>query len=464
MASVIKPGDTIQIDINGCGHRGEGVGRLANLAVFVPNTIPGEQVSCRVTEVKKTFARASLLEIIRRAPARMDPHCNAFSLCGGCHLQHIDYSQQLQFKADQVDQALRRLGKLEGYHLRPVIGMDYPWHYRNKAFFHVASDQSNIQLGFFQEASHALGGNVECALLPKDMVSLARDLEQLLNCKEIREGLFHDGKCQLIGVVIRQGLATGEVMLVLVTTSASLSLQGIAATLMEDRTELVSVMQNIKDPDSGLPVGENNLLLGGRDHIMELVGEFQFMISPGSFFQVNSIMAENLFNLVAETAALSPKDSAVDLYCGTGAISLFLAKSAGLVYGVETFEKAVEDAEKNAWLNGIENVRFLPGEAEAVLPDLYSNGFRPEVVVLDPPRQGCSSRVLETVINMEPQRIVYVSCNPATLARDLSYLAAHNYSIGVVQPVDMFPHTYHVECIVQIKRVETRGLSRGRGY
>jgi len=453
--SLLRPGDVINIDIEGTGYRGEGVGRLAKFVVFVPDTVPGEQVSCKVTEVKKNFARASLLHVIRPSPARIDPYCSDFTLCGGCHYQHIEYSKQLQIKAEQLDQALRRIGKLDGYHLRPIIGMDNPWHYRNKAYFHVTSDKGNIKLGFFQAASHTLGGNIECALLPRNMVGLALELEQLVNTGKIRDSLFENGKCQLDGVLLRQGLATGEMMLVLVTTSASLSLQGITAALTEDRPELVSVIQNVTDRDSALPLSENNILLSGRDQIMELVGDFQFLISPGSFFQVNSIMAEKLFNLVEETAGLSTNDTAVDVYCGTGAISLFLAKSAGLVYGVETFEKAVEDAKKNARLNGIENVSFLAGEAETILPDLYNQGVRPKVVVLDPPRQGCSHQVLETVINMEPERIVYVSCNPATLARDLHYLAAKNYSLGTVQPVDMFPHTHHTECVVGMQRKDT---------
>jgi 23S rRNA (uracil1939-C5)-methyltransferase len=454
MVLKLRPGDIIEIEIDGTGHRGEGVGRLANLAVFVPNTVPGEQVLCRVTEIKKNMAWASLLSVIRPSPARIDPYCRDFSLCGGCQLQQMDYDQQLQFKTNQVDQALRRIGKLEAYQLRPIIGMEHPWHYRNKAYFHVASEKGNIKLGFFQAASHALGGNIECALLPRNMVRLALELEQLFNTEKVRSSLFQNGKCQLDGVLIRQGVATGELMLVLVTTSASLSLQGITAALTEDRPELVSVIQNVKNRDSALPLSENNLLLGGRDQIMEMVGEFKFMISPGSFFQVNSMMAEKLFKLIEETAALSAKDTAIDVYCGTGAISLFLAKGAGLVYGVETFEKAVEDAKKNARLNGIENISFLAGEAETILPGLYNQGVRPEVVVLDPPRQGCSHRVLETVISMEPERIVYVSCNPATLARDLHYLAAKNYSIGTVQPVDMFPHTHHVETVVLMSRVE----------
>ncbi|KKM09480.1 hypothetical protein SY88_17825 [Clostridiales bacterium PH28_bin88] len=444
--------EQVKVEIAGCTHRGEGVGRVGGLAVFVPHTAPGDQVSCIITEVRKNFARARLKEVIHPARGRTSPACKIFDGCGGCHLQHLEYQRQLEIKTEQVRDALNRLGKLDDYTLHPIMGMKQPWHYRNKVYLHAGFVEGRLSLGYYEENSNRLVRVPDCALLPEDMICIWRAVEEKLRDAGITPYDVTTRKGLLRGVVIRKGFATGEAMVVFVVCRREFSGAAMAGELLSEFPSLVSVVQNINPPRSSNPLGEENVLLAGKEFIQERVGHFLFRISATSFFQVNPVQAEALYRQTVSFAGLTGRETVLDVYCGTGAIALFLAKKARRVYGIENIASAVADARENAILNGVDNVEFIAGAAEQVLPRLYQEGIRPEVVLLDPPRQGCEQAALDAVAGMKPERIVYVSCNPATLARDLRFLAERGFRTTEVQPVDMFPHTSHVECVVLMCR------------
>jgi len=452
----------VDIRIDGLGHRGEGIGRHEGLAVFVPGAIPGELVRARITEVKKNYARGTCLEVIEPSPERVAENCAGQELCGGCQLVHVSYREQLRLKRERVVDALARIGGMTGVTVKPVLGMDNPRGYRNKAVFHVDVRGDRVALGFYREQSHVLVDMDSCQILPEDIVKVALGVGEALERLFRPEGTTAaDGTASAKGgllkvllaplkeVVIRKGFGTGELMVVLVSHSPGFpEMRELAAMITGRFPEVVSVAWQSKDGNGVIRT------LAGRGYIREQISDLTFEISPASFFQVNPVQAGVLCRQVLEYAALQGRETVIDAYCGTGTISLFLAERARRVLGIEVVEAAVRDARKNAALNGANNVEFSVGLAERVLPDMAKQGIKADVVVLDPPRAGCDRRVLETVINMAPPKLIYVSCDPGTLARDLERLTGQGFQVEEVQPIDMFPHTAHVETVVLISRVD----------
>lgn len=432
-------GHKVKVFITGCSHRGEGLGRLpSGQIIFIPYALPGEEVECQVTEVKRDYARGRLEKIVAPSPHRIEPACPVFYTCGGCHLQHAAYPLQLEIKRRQVEEALLRLGKLQGYTLKPVLGMDWPWRYRNKVHLHVGKINETLRLGLYQERSHELVDTRDCLLLPEDMVKIWQILEE--------EGIPHIQEKGLYGALLRKSFSTGEIMVGLVGYQDLCPEGRLFQNLLNyGASSIVQIL-----PGNGLKV------LAGQKYLWEEIGPCRFRLSPTSFFQVNPRQAAKIYEIVLDYASLTGKETVIDIYSGTGTIALFLAPRASKVYGLEVSEEALADARANAQENKAKNVSFLWGPAERSLPRLLEKGTKAEVIVLDPPRQGCHPRVLETVARSRPRRLIYVSCYPATLARDLQYLSCQGYWIKEVQPVDMFPQTHHIECVALLLPKDNR--------
>ncbi|MQL51168.1 23S rRNA (uracil(1939)-C(5))-methyltransferase RlmD [Desulfofundulus thermobenzoicus] len=456
----LKKMEQIELSITGLTHAGEGVGRYRGLAVFVPETAPGDTVLAEVLEWKKNYARARLLAVKKPSPGRRPPRCARFSACGGCRLQHVDYAEQLHLKTGLVKDSLARIGGLSGVAVRDTAGMDNPWHYRNKVVLQVGERGGRYRLGFYAGDSHNLvpifqDGPGGCLLVDRDLNEVAKVIENLLNkYGHGAPGGINDWKRHkpfFRHVVLRKGFFTGEIMVVLVTGGGQWpGEKAFTGELLSQRSGLTSVVRNINDGPAGVILGRENRLLAGRKCITDRLDHLTFRISPASFYQVNPVQTLVLYRQALDYAALTGRETVVDAYSGVGTIALFLARRAKKVYGLEVVPGAVGDARLNAVLNGIDNAEFHPGAVEERLPALAACGLRPDVVVLDPPRRGCGREALEAVVKMGVPRVVYVSCDPGTLARDLGYLAGKGYRVEEVQPVDMFPWTQHVECVVYL--------------
>ncbi len=449
----VKPGQRIELPIHGLGHSGEGVGRYAGLTVFVPGGAPGDTLDARVVEVKKNYARAELVTVLVPSPDRAVPPCPVVGECGGCQLQHIAYPAQLALKRQQVVDAVERVGKLTGVVVHPTLGMDDPWRYRTKAQFPVGMRGGRIIAGFFAPGTHRIVDIAACDIqhpLGNRILQVVRDLAQRYGVPIYDE---RTGRGVLRHVLARVGRGSGEAMAVLVTSGPEFPAgRLIAEALMERVPGLVSVVQNINPEQTNVVLGRKSRVLAGRDSITDNIGDLEFAISPVSFFQVNPAQTEVLYGKALEYAGLTGVETVFDLYCGIGTISLFLARQARTVVGIEVVPDAVADARENAVRNRVANVRYVCGDATVELPRLAAEGTTADVIVLDPPRKGCDEPVLHAMAAMGPSRIVYVSCNPASLARDLGILGGLGYRTVEVQPVDMFPHTAHVEsCSLLVK-------------
>ena len=455
MTAPVRPGQTIRVAMAGLGHSGEGVGRYEGLTVFVPGGVPGDTIDAKVVEVKKNYARAVLVTVVEPSPDRVVPPCPVVGECGGCQLQHIAYPSQLKLKRQQVVDALVRLGKLEGVTVHPTLGMDEPWRYRNKAQFPLGSRSGRVVAGFFAPGTHRIIDIEQCDIqhpLGNQIMAVVKEMAQRLGVP-IYDEQSHRGV--LRHVLARVGRGTGEAMAVLVTNGPEFPNGAkIARALMEQVPGVVSVVQNINPERTNVILGRKSRVLAGQDYITDYIGDLKFAISPVSFFQVNPAQTEVLYGKALEYAGLTGGETVVDLYCGIGTISLFLARKSGEVVGIEVVAEAVQDARENAERNGIGNARFICGDATEAMPKLAADGVAADVIVVDPPRKGCDEPVLKAMAEMGPKRIVYVSCNPASLARDLGLLAGMGYRTMEVQPVDMFPHTAHVECVALAVRAE----------
>jgi 23S rRNA (uracil1939-C5)-methyltransferase len=453
MKPPVQLGQVIQYDITGQGHDGVGVGKYEGFTVFVPLAVPGETIKARITEVKNKYARARLLEVVKAHPDRADPLCPVYEACGGCQSQHLSYEAQLRHKRQQVEDAFTRIGGLTDVVIHPVIGMEKPWRYRNKAQVPFGQRGGRVVAGFYASGTHEIIDMEACLIQhPANdrAVAKVKELVQELGILPYDE-ITHEGI--LRHVMVRTGFATGEMMIVLVTNGERLPHQKeLVKRLTAALPELKSLVQNINNRRTNVILGRENCLLWGEEVIHDRIGDVTFAISPHSFFQVNSIQTKVLYDQVKKYADLTGKETVVDAYCGIGTIALYLARKAAWVYGVEIVPEAIRDARRNALLNGMDHVHFETGAAEEVMPRWYSQGIRPDVVVVDPPRKGCDPALLDAVSRMEPDRLVYVSCNPATLARDAKILNEKGYRPLEVQPVDMFPQTGHVECVALFVR------------
>jgi len=454
LTDIIKNND-YTVEITGLTHEGLGVGRINNLAIFVKGAIPGETILAKVIKINKSYAVGKLLKIIKASENRAEPFCKVYGKCGGCSLQHMDYSAQLKFKTDMVRENLKRIGKLEDVIVNPAIGMENSLRYRNKAQFPVGMADGRPVIGFYSVRSHNIIDSETCGI-QDELSDRVREVVRKF-IAENKVSVYDEvtGKGLVRHVMTRVGFKTGEVMVVIVVNGKKLPFHDkLVRSLTDAVPDIKSIVLNVNTQKSNVILGSENITLFGRDVITDYIGKFKFEISPLSFYQVNPVQTEVLYEKALEYAGLTGSETVFDLYCGIGTISLFLSQKAKKVYGVEVVEDAIRDAKRNAEINGVDNCEFIVGEAEKVIPELYGQGVKADVVVVDPPRKGCDEVLLQTLVDMAPKRIVYVSCNPSTLARDLGYLSERGFEVNKVQPVDMFPYTSHVECVTLMSRVE----------
>lgn len=450
----MKKNDLIEIEITGMTHEGMGVGKHHGMAVFVQGAIDGEIVRAKVIKTTKSYAVARIEEWLQKSPHRHEPFCAVYKRCGGCSLQHMTYSKQLEFKHRVVTDNLERIGGFRNIEVNPVIGMQVPTHYRNKAQYPVGMGKEGVIAGFYARRTHEIIPADNCSI--QDTASEAVRKSILEKVQEFGFIPYDEntGKGQLRHIVTRVAFSTGDIMVILVVTTERIpGINRMTQHILKKNPQVKSIILNINTRRDNVILGDRNITVYGPDTLVDSLGPFRFHISPLSFYQVNPKQTVVLYEKAVEYAALAGNEIVYDLYCGIGTISLFLARQAKQVIGVEVVDEAVQAARKNAELNGIDNTEFHTGLAEEVVPRLYSQGKKADVVVVDPPRKGCDQKLLETMIQMQPERIVYVSCNPSTLARDLKYLGENGYSIKAVQPVDMFPWSEHVECVVLMTRL-----------
>lgn len=444
------------VDIVDIGQGGVGIGKYEGFTVFVEGGLIQDKVKVRISKSKKNYAVGDIVEILEKSPFRVDRICSDdLKDCGGCQIQELDYNKQLELKTNEVKQVISRIGKLENVEIHETIGMQSPCRYRNKAQFPIQNINGSTAIGFYKKKSHDVIPTDMCVIqhdINDKIIKIIKTYIQAYNVSIYNE-MTHTGV--LRHLVTKVGFTTNEVMVVLVANGTKLPhLNELASVLQENIPGFKTLVLNINKDKTNVILGKENKVIYGNGKINDYIGDLVFEISPLSFFQVNPVQTEVLYNKALEYAELKENDTVFDIYCGIGSISLFLAQKATKVYGIEIVEDAIKDAKINAKLNNLNNVEFYVGKAEEVVPKMYSEGKTANVVVVDPPRKGCDEKVLDTIVSMKPDRVVYVSCNPSTLARDLAYLDERGYKCVEIQPVDMFPHTMHVECCVLISRVE----------
>lgn len=449
----VERGGRYELEITGLGHSGEGVGRYHGFTVFVPGALPGEKVTATAEVVKQNYAKARLGAVLTPSPDRVPPRCAVYERCGGCQFQHLSYLAQLAVKRQTVIDAVARIGKLGDVTVHPTLGAAEPWHYRNKMQFPVGLAGGRLAVGCFAPGSHDIVDVDDCHIQHAANNAVARTVRAALAELGIPPYDEKSGRGVVRHVLGRVGTASGEIMTVIVTATADLPRkESVIASLRRELPGLVSVVHNVNPARTNVILGRQTTTIWGRDTILDRIGDFLFRVSARSFFQVNTAQAAVLYGKAEEYTGLTGTETVIDAYCGTGTITLFLARRAAKVYGIEVVADAVADARANAAANSVGNVEYIVGDAVEVMPKLRARGVQPHAIVVDPPRAGCAPVVLDTFVRMRPERIVYVSCNPASLARDLAVLADGGYRVKEIQPVDMFPQTFHIESVVRLQR------------
>ena len=453
----MKKNEEFTVTIEDIGVNGEGIGKVDGYTLFIKDTIPGDVIRGIVTKDSKNYGYGRMLEIITPSPDRIEPSCPIARRCGGCQIQEMSYEKQLAYKKQKVKNNLDRIGKLDGYTIHDTLGCKSPFRYRNKAQFPIGRNKDGkIIAGFYAGRTHAIIECEDCMIgieENKDILKLIISHMEKYGIEPYNEE-NHTGLVR--HVLIRKGFATGEIMVCIIINGNKDKFKKadeLTVSLLAAVPSIKSVSFNINTQKTNVILGEKVVNIYGNGYITDYIGDVKFRISPLSFYQVNPAQTEVLYGKALEYADLKGNETVFDLYCGVGTISLFLAKSAKKVYGVEIVPQAIDDARVNAEINGIQNAEFFVGKAEEVIPDLYRNkGIRADVVVVDPPRKGCDEKLLETIVAMEPSKLVYVSCDSATLARDLRYLEDNGFKAWEVQPVDMFGNSVHVETVCLLSR------------
>ena len=454
-----RKNDIVTLKIEDCGIDGEGIGKADGFTVFVKDAVIGDTVRAKIMKAKKNYGYGRLEEIITPSPDRVEPKCQFARQCGGCQLQALSYEKQLEFKTSKVRGHLERIGGFTDIPMEKILGMEQPFHYRNKAQFPVGkSKDGRIITGFYAGRTHSIIENRDCALgVTQNKEVLDRVIAHMEKF-HIQPYDENTGKGLVRHVLIRYGFFTDEMMVCLIINGEKLPGEEALVKSLRQIPEAVSVMVNVNKKRNNVILGEKVRLLWGQPYITDKIGEISYQISPLSFFQVNPYQTGRLYGKALEYAQLSGNETVWDLYCGIGTISLFLAQKAKMVRGVEIIPAAIENAKENARLNGFDNTEFFVGKAEEVLPEQFARtGERADVIVVDPPRKGCDETLLSTIIKMQPDRVVYVSCDSATLARDLKYLCERGYELKKVCPVDMFPNTVSVETVVLLSHKKPDG-------
>ena len=477
-----KKNEIIELQITDLGSEGEGIGKIDGFPFFVKGALPGDTIRASVMKAKKNMAFARLQEILTPSPDRIEAPCPVFGRCGGCQLMHLSYPAQLRYKEQKVKNALQRIGGVEEEELNavmePIIGMTpnpqsaVPLRYRNKTQVPFGKDRDgNTIYGFYAGRTHAVIPCMDCLLGAEENKDILENVRQWMEENHVQPYDETNGRGLLRHVLIRKGFHTGQIMTCLVINGKKLPKKEALCERLAQIPGMHSISISVNEENTNVIMGDTCETLWGESSIRDTICRWDeqspktedgitYNISPLSFYQVNPVQTEKLYSTALRYAGLTGNETVWDLYCGIGTISLFLAKSAKQVYGVEIVPQAIADAKENAKRNGITNAQFFVGAAEEVLPAYYrerrtDSSCHPDVIVVDPPRKGCDIACLETMVQMQPQRIVYVSCDPATLARDIKYLREQGYKLQRVRACDMFPNSFHVETVVRLQRTDT---------
>jgi len=455
----LKKDDLIEVTIEDLSEEGTGIGKFEGMTFFIKDAVIGDRVRAKIMKMKKNYGFARLMEVLTPSPDRVEPLCPVARQCGGCQIQAMSYEAQLAFKTRKVESNLKRIGKFEEIPMESIIGMEDPFHYRNKAQFPFGKNRDGkIITGFYAGRTHSIIENTSCHLGKEVNEEILEKILAWMNAFHVEPYNEATGKGLMRHSLIRCGFRTGEIMVCLVINGRKIPGEEALVDSLKIIPGMTSISLNVNKEKTNVILGREVINLWGRPYIEDYIGEVKYQISPLSFFQVNPVQTERLYGKALEYAGLTGEETVWDLYCGIGTISLFLARKARKVYGVEIIPDAIEDARRNASLNGFTNTEFYVGKAEEVLPEKYEKeGVRADVIVVDPPRKGCDETLLSTMVKMQPERIVYVSCDSATLARDLRYLCDNGYELKRVCPADMFPQTVHVETVVLLSHKKPDG-------
>ncbi|MGN1301340.1 MAG: 23S rRNA (uracil(1939)-C(5))-methyltransferase RlmD [Clostridia bacterium] len=448
---MIRKNDEYIVDIIDNGYQGEGIAKIDGMTVFIDNVLKGEKVKIKILKVLKSQCFAKVLEIIEESENRSKLDCSSYGKCGGCNLRHITYQETLNLKKSIVETNLKKAG-IDDVEVKECTGMENPYNYRNKLQYPVGTSKEGPLMGVFAKRSHRIIPNENCHIQNKLTQAIAKDVFQFIIENNIPAYNEENGTGEIRHIYLRIGVKTNEVMLVLVTNKRKITKEKELVTFITNKyQEIKTVVKNINTKSTNVILGQENEILFGNGYIKdELLGR-TFKISPMSFYQVNPIQTEKLYTVAIEGAKLTGEETIFDLYCGIGTIGICALKHAKYLYGIETVPQAIEDAKENAKINHIENAEFIVGNVEDELPKLIQEkNVKPDVVFIDPPRKGCDNAAIETLLKIKAKKIVYISCNPATLARDLVKLQ-EKYEIKEVQPVDMFPFSNHCEVITSLK-------------
>ncbi|AKO94935.1 23S rRNA (uracil(1939)-C(5))-methyltransferase RlmD [Priestia filamentosa] len=448
----VKVGQHVPLTIKRLGINGEGVGYFKKQVVFVPGALPNEEVIAEITNVKHKFAEGRVKRIRKMSDERVKAPCPIYEKCGGCQLQHLSYEGQLRAKRDIVVQAFERHGNVRNLEkkLEQTIGMEEPWKYRNKAQFQVGLLKGKVIAGLYGANSHRLININECIVQRPETTKVINNVKQIL--QDLKISIYDERKRKGLvrTIVTRIGVSTGEVQLVLITSKEELPKKDLLIQEVKKRLpEVKSIMQNVNGQKTSLIFGDKTFTLDGKETIEEVLGDLSFDLSARAFFQLNPTQTVKLYNEVKKEAGLTGKEKIVDAYCGVGTIGLWLADEAGEIRGMDVIEDSIVDANKNAKAKGYDNAHYVVGKAEYWMPKWVKEGWKPDVIVIDPPRTGCDEKLLKTILDVKPKKVVYVSCNPSTLAKDVKILTKL-YKVERIQPVDMFPQTAHVESVTTL--------------
>jgi len=452
---VLKNNEYI-LDIVSVGYEGEGIAKIDGYPIFIEGAILGEKVKALIVKVKKNYAYGKLLEVIEASEERVEPKCRVYKRCGGCTVQHMSYKKQLDYKFERVKDCVAKIGGLDSLLVEYPIGMEKPERYRNKVQLPVGIVKGELSIGFYASRSHNII-NIDTCLIQDEVADKVANITRNWMIKFNISAASIDGSFNKNGlirhVMIRKGFTTNEVMVVLVSTKRDIpNLDRFIEEIKEKIDGIKSIILNVNKENTNVILGQECITLWGEDTITDYIDDFKFNISPLSFFQVNPVQTEKLYSKALEYAGLTGEETVFDAYCGTGTITLFLSQKAKKVYGVEIIEPAIINARENARINNVDNAEFFVGKSEEIIPELIEKGIKPDVIVVDPPRKGCDIKLLDAIGKAKPKKVVYVSCDPSTLARDLKILEEKGYKTEKVQPVDMFPHTSHVETVVKLSQ------------
>ncbi|MBQ2835962.1 MAG: 23S rRNA (uracil(1939)-C(5))-methyltransferase RlmD [Clostridia bacterium] len=442
------------VEIIDNGYEGEGIAKIDNFTIFIPGAIKGEKVKILIVKVLSSHAFGKILEIIDIAETRQDADCTTYKRCGGCSLRHIQYKETLKMKQNAVQSLVNKTLKNK-IQVKETVGMENPFHYRNKAQYPLGiNKEGKPVIGVFANRTHEVIQMEKCLIQNPQSEEIAKYILEFIKQNNISIYNEKTGKGLFRHIVIKVGIKTNQIMCVLVVNGKSIPKEAeLLQKLVTKFPQIKTVVKNINMKNTNVILGLENINIYGDGYIEDKLGEFLFKISPLSFYQVNPLQAEKLYNIGVEIAQISKEDTVFDLYCGIGTISLFMAKCAKKVYGIEIVKEAVDAANENAKLNGVTNTEFYAGDVEVVLDELINkNGVKADIVMFDPPRKGLDKNSINNILKIKPKKIVYISCNPATLVRDLAEFE-QQYEIKDIIPVDMFPFTSHVECVAVLKLI-----------